>query len=162
MGTSSPLAGGYGRKRGIRASDADRDRSAAALSAHYTAGRLTLEECRERLDQAYAAKTLGDLDDLMTDLPGPGPSQLGGQRDGNVPPPERRAPTTVQIPVGRYHAAWQFWLGIAIGTFVIWLISGATGGPWFLWLAVPLLFIMLRRWSMGVERRINEHHRGPR
>jgi hypothetical protein len=128
MGTSSPLAGGYGRKRGIRASDADRDRSAAALSAHYTAGRLTLEEFQERLDQAYAAKTLGDLDDLMTDLPGPGPSQLGGQRDGNVPPPERRAPTTVQIPVGRYHAAWQFWLGIAIGTFVIWLISGALEG----------------------------------
>lgn len=162
MGTSSPLAGGHGRKRGIRASDADRNRSAAALSTHYAAGRLTLEEFQERLDQAYAAKTLGDLDDLMTDLPGPDRGQLAGRDDGNVPPRGRRVPATVQLPVGRYHAAWQFWLGIAIGTFVIWLISGATGGPWFLWLAVPLVFIMLRRWFMGVERRINEHHRGTR
>jgi Domain of unknown function (DUF1707) len=51
-------------ERGMRASDADRDRSAAALSAHYAAGRLTLEEFQERLNQAYATKTLGDLDDL--------------------------------------------------------------------------------------------------
>jgi hypothetical protein len=59
MGTSSPLTGGHGRKRGMRASDADRDRSAAALSGHYAAGRLTLEEFQERLDRAFAAKTLG-------------------------------------------------------------------------------------------------------
>ncbi len=153
MGTSSPPAGGHRRKPGIRASDADRNRSADALSAHYAAGRLTLEEFQQRLDQAYAATTLGDLDDLMADLPGPGPSQLADQRDGNVLPPERRALATVQVPVGRHRAAWQFWLGIVIGTFVIWLISGATGGPWFLWLAVPLVFIMLRRWSMGHSQR---------
>jgi hypothetical protein len=147
---------------GIRASDADRDRSAAALSGHYAAGRLTLEEFQERLDRAYAAKTLGELDDLMTDLPEPGPSQLVGPRDANMPPPERRAPATVQVPVGSHPAIWQFWLGLAIGTFVIWLISGATGGPWFLWLAIPLVFIMARRWVMGTGRRINEHHRRPR
>ena len=53
-----------------RASDADRDRTAAALSEHLAAGRLTQEEFDERLDKAYAAKTLGELDDLMADLPG--------------------------------------------------------------------------------------------
>jgi hypothetical protein len=33
-------------------------------------GRLTLGEFKERLDAAHAAKTLGQLDDLMADLPG--------------------------------------------------------------------------------------------
>ena len=40
-----------------RASDADRDRT-AALREHLAVGRLTIEESDERLDQAYAAKTL--------------------------------------------------------------------------------------------------------
>jgi hypothetical protein len=54
----------------IRASDADRDRTAALLREHLAAGRLTPEEFHERLDLAYAAKTLGQLDELMADLPG--------------------------------------------------------------------------------------------
>src|SRR5690348_18463061 len=54
----------------VRASDADRDRTAALLREHHAAGRLTAEEFNERLDKAYAAKTLGDLDQLLSDLPG--------------------------------------------------------------------------------------------
>src|SRR5262249_56649984 len=54
----------------IRASDADRDRTAALLREHLAAGRLTSEEFNERLDKAYAAKTMGDLDKLLEDLPG--------------------------------------------------------------------------------------------
>jgi hypothetical protein len=53
----------------MRASDADRDRTAALLREHLAAGRLDEEEFQERLEKAYAAKTLGDLDELMTDLP---------------------------------------------------------------------------------------------
>ena len=53
----------------IRASDADRDRTAALLREHHAAGRLTAEEFNERLDKAYAAKTLGELDELLADLP---------------------------------------------------------------------------------------------
>jgi hypothetical protein len=53
----------------MRASDADRERTAALLREHLAAGRLDEEEFHERLEKAYAAKTLGDLDELMTDLP---------------------------------------------------------------------------------------------
>ena len=53
----------------IRASDADRDRATALLREHHAAGRLTAEEFQERLDAAYAAKTLGQLDELLADLP---------------------------------------------------------------------------------------------
>jgi len=144
-----------------RAADADRERIAAALGRHYAAGRLTLEEFQERLDRAYAAKTLGELEDLMTDLPGTDPGtdliRVAGQRAGHPPLPEWRAPGTVQAPGDGHPAVWQFWLGVAIGAFVIWLISGPTVGPWFLWIVVPLAFIALRRWSIGAERRIHDH-----
>jgi len=53
----------------IRASDADRDRTAALLREHHAAGRLSADEFNERLDKAYAAKTLGELDQLLADLP---------------------------------------------------------------------------------------------
>jgi hypothetical protein len=39
----------------IRASDADRDRTAALLREHLAAGRLTAEEYHERLDLAYGS-----------------------------------------------------------------------------------------------------------
>jgi hypothetical protein len=42
---------------------------AAALRTHCEAGRLTIDELEERLGAAYAARTLGELDALMADLP---------------------------------------------------------------------------------------------
>jgi uncharacterized protein DUF1707 len=54
---------------GLRASDADRDRTVAALRHHAAAGRLTLEELDTRAEQAYAAQTLGELAELQADLP---------------------------------------------------------------------------------------------
>lgn len=146
----------------VRASDDDREQTAAALGRHYAVGRLTLEEFKERLDRAYAAKTLGELDDLMTDLPKTNLVQISRRPRPGEPLPERRASGKVQPPAGRYRAIWPFWVGITLGVFVIWLTSGATGGPWFLWLAVPLVFIMLRRWLLAQERRIRDHEQGKR
>jgi uncharacterized protein DUF1707 len=53
----------------LRASDADRERTVAALREHAAAGRLTMEEFDERCEQAYAAKTLRELGRLQVDLP---------------------------------------------------------------------------------------------
>ncbi|HYY17256.1 MAG TPA: DUF1707 domain-containing protein [Streptosporangiaceae bacterium] len=53
----------------IRASDADRDRVASLLQEHHAAGRLTAEEFDERVDLALKARTLGELDELLADLP---------------------------------------------------------------------------------------------
>lgn len=68
----------------LRASDHDRERAVAELKRHAAAGRLTLEELPERVARAYAARTLGDLEDLMRDLPesqvscsGPSPRRRG-------------------------------------------------------------------------------------
>jgi hypothetical protein len=138
--------------RDTRASDADRDRAAAALSGHYAAGRLTLEEFQERLDRAYAAKTVGNLEALMTDLPRADLSQLVGSREGSPLLPGRRTPGTIQAAGGGHPAVWPFWAGVAIAAFVIWLISGAAVGPWFLWLAIPLVLIMMTRWHGDQQR----------
>jgi hypothetical protein len=41
----------------VRAADADREQTAAALREHLAVGRLTTPEFEERLDKAYAAET---------------------------------------------------------------------------------------------------------
>jgi hypothetical protein len=56
-------------KRALRASDQDRDRVAEVLRAAAADGRLTLTELDERLDQLYRAKTYGELEPVVGDLP---------------------------------------------------------------------------------------------
>ncbi|MFE7123986.1 DUF1707 domain-containing protein [Streptomyces sp. NPDC057617] len=57
---------------GIRASDADRDRIADILREALAEGRLDAEEHGERIDAVYRAKTLGELEPLVRDLPATG------------------------------------------------------------------------------------------
>jgi Domain of unknown function (DUF1707) len=53
----------------LRVSDADRHQVAELLRAAAGEGRLDIEELEQRLESAYAAKTLGDLVPLTSDLP---------------------------------------------------------------------------------------------
>jgi len=53
----------------VRVSDAERERVAVTLREHCTAGRLTLEELSTRLDEAYRARTGGDLEAALRELP---------------------------------------------------------------------------------------------
>lgn len=53
----------------IRASDADRDRIADILREALAEGRLDAEEHSERIDAVYRAKTVGELEPLVRDLP---------------------------------------------------------------------------------------------
>lgn len=55
----------------VRASDGDRQRVADLLREHTTAGRLTMEEYEQRVDSAFAAKTIAELRPLLADLPVP-------------------------------------------------------------------------------------------
>jgi Domain of unknown function (DUF1707) len=143
----------------IRASDADRDRTAALLREHHAAGRLTAEEFNERLDKAYAAKTLGDLDQLLSDLPG---IDLYDLPDHSV---DRRGPTSFGLPwllaprgSGRispaWRAAWGSWATVSLVAFLAWLLSGHPGSVWFLWVAGVYGFVLCGRWvSSGTRHR---------
>ncbi|MFI1398334.1 DUF1707 domain-containing protein [Streptomyces sp. NPDC020681] len=53
----------------IRASDADRDRIADILRDALADGRLDAEEHSERIDAVYRAKTVGELEPIVQDLP---------------------------------------------------------------------------------------------
>lgn len=53
----------------VRASDAERDAIVGRLNQAVGEGRLTMDEFSERLELAYAARTRGELDPLLRDLP---------------------------------------------------------------------------------------------
>ena len=53
----------------VRASDADREETVRQLERGLRDGRLTVDEFDDRVRSAYAALTLGELDELTLDLP---------------------------------------------------------------------------------------------
>ena len=138
----------------IRASDADRDRTAALLREHLAAGRLNDEEFNERLDKTYAAKTLGDLDQLLSDLPG---IDLYHLPDHSV---ERRGQSGFGLPwllaprgtsgiSPAWRAAWGSWATVSLIAFLAWLLSGHPGNLWFLWVGGVYGIILAGRWLSG-------------
>jgi Domain of unknown function (DUF1707)/Domain of unknown function (DUF4190) len=78
------LPGGYGN---MRASTADRERVIDVLKAAFAEGRLTQDECEERVGQALSARTYAELAPLTADLPaGSLVPRLPGYQ---MPPPSR-------------------------------------------------------------------------
>jgi hypothetical protein len=68
------------REPNVRASDGDREHVADTLRNHHAEGRLDNEEMQQRIDACYDAKTVGDLEALLHDLPRQDPgdqAQLG-------------------------------------------------------------------------------------
>jgi hypothetical protein len=127
----------------IRASDADRDAVLTALSEHFQAGRLTSDEFDERSGAALSARTLGDLDGLMTDLPGPArtappPAPAPMPTQAPMPPQfDRRLPQVRAVP------------GVValVVVAVVALGLGATQGhlAWHIWWIIPIALIVARR-----------------
>jgi len=71
-GFQVPAAGYQAQARmglAMRAASADRERAVDVLKAGFTEGRLTQDEYNERISQAYAAKTYGELAAITADLP---------------------------------------------------------------------------------------------
>lgn len=66
----------------IRAGDADREQTVEMLKRHYAEGRLSSPELSARVDAAYAAVGLLDLDALTRDLPPLPPPPARGRASG--------------------------------------------------------------------------------
>ncbi len=107
------------RRTTVRASDDDREHVADRLRQAAGEGRLLAEELEERLAHAFRARTYGDLDPLVADLPHP-------------PAPRRRL--TPMMILFRLAAALAV---LAVAAFVIiaavFLLTGLVAG-WGLWL----------------------------
>ena len=76
----------------LRASDADRDRTADILRDALAEGRLTADEHAERVEEVFRAKTVGELEPLVRDLPGEHRTQAPRTYQ---PPPNQPAPGAV-------------------------------------------------------------------
>jgi hypothetical protein len=132
----------------IRASDADRDRAASLLREHHAAGRLTAEEFSERLDRAFGAKTVGEIDRLLGDLPSIDLYRLPDAvltRQPRQRQPVRR--TTGRRGSAAWRAAWGVWFTVSLVCFVIWGLTSAPGYVWPLWVAAPWGAILAGSWA---------------
>jgi Domain of unknown function (DUF1707) len=126
MGTELQGAGGY------RVGDADRNRTADLLKEAHAAGYLTLEEVDERLGAALAARTRGELDRLVTDLPPEWRASLGHGRPPATPRAARR-------PAFPPELAWLVPLAVIVAALLV--LAVVTRGYFFFpW---PLLWIFL-------------------
>ena len=143
----------------MRASDDDRDRAASLLREHHAAGRLTIEEFQERLDAAYRSKTLGEIDELMADLPAIDLYHLPDESMRRMARAPAAQPVAPRSEHGRlspaWRAAWGSWASVSLVLFVIWLISAvgnhSANGLWFLWVAGPWGAVLLGRWMFGTH-----------
>ncbi|HEY8338707.1 MAG TPA: DUF1707 domain-containing protein [Egibacteraceae bacterium] len=112
----------------LRASDADREATAAHLREALAEGRLDIDEYQRRLDDAFAARTLGDLEPLTADLPPPVPATR-----------DEATPATAERTKKSWVKEWRDWLGVALILNAIWLITSiAAGEPIFYWPMFPL------------------------
>ena len=127
----------------MRASDADRDRVAAALREHCAQGRIGVDELNDRLDRVYRARTLGDLQKVTSDLPEEDMYEL--------PVPAYRRSTPARRVSGgvyraRMRAGWATYASVNLVCIVIWLLTVVSGGsayPWWIWVAGPWGALML-------------------
>ena len=124
----------------LRAGDGDRQAVADKLKTALDEGRLDLGEYDERLQRTYSAKTYGDLQGLVTDLPGPVPvahSQV--QPLGSEPPVVQPAASKGGMPpwLGPY-------AGVVAVSVLIWAIVSISSGEllyfWPIWMFIPLIF----------------------
>jgi hypothetical protein len=119
----------------VRVSDQEREQTAAVLRDHFAAGRVTQDELNDRVQAVYAARTQRQLADLMVDLPAlpATPQQLKAELV------ERRRHLQRRLFQQAGGAATPFVICV-----VIWAASGAQGGFWPIWVAIPLIVMLLR------------------
>ncbi|MBY8874049.1 DUF1707 domain-containing protein [Micromonospora sp. PLK6-60] len=158
----------------MRAGDADREVTAERLRVALNEGRLDLHEYDERLQRAYGAKTYGELDALLADLPGAIPAALPAPRPADAPvtaPPPPGASDLSGMPAGTGDPAgerpvdpgrvrrqwlaevWLPWLRVAAILTAIWLVSGVGGGfgyYWPLWVLGPWGAVVLMQTAGGL------------
>jgi Domain of unknown function (DUF1707) len=139
---------------GLRASDEDREQLIAELNEHAVAGRISTEELEDRLQAAYGARTTGELDALRRDLP-------VTSRQVAISHARRRAELTrrlIQETGGS--------LGLFVLCTAIWVVSGAQGQFWPVWVLLVVVLTLVRSgWALygpapdfdEVERRLDEH-----
>jgi hypothetical protein len=124
----------------LRASDEDRERVAERLRKAAGEGRLLTEELEERLEAAFSARTYGELDSVLADLPG---------RRIAVPEAPRQL-TLMRSAVGVTIAVA---LAVAVIVAVVFVLTGVFAG-WLLWLIAGWFVVGRRHRRCGRRARL--------
>jgi cobalamin biosynthesis protein CobD/CbiB len=140
------------RREDLRAADVDRQFVAERLKAALDEGRLSLGEYDDRLKEAYAARTYGDLDVILKDLPGfhpVGTSQLAPHEPEMDDLDERRRRdrdrdrSNPRWLIG----IWSAWIVAVSVNVVIWALVSISSGEavyfWPMWVAGPWGAVLL-------------------
>lgn len=109
----------------LRASDADRDRTAGLLAGAMAVGRLTSAEYAERLDAAYTARTLGELAPLTRDLPDSDTAQADMATAGRASVAARFSKV---VRAGRWVAGRHTRLTVRFGALIVNLAEAVLPG----------------------------------
>jgi hypothetical protein len=153
----------------MRAADSDRQFVADRLRGALNEGRLDLSEYDDRLKRAYAARTYGELDTLLHDLPPVAPAERS--RLATTDPVARGPALAPGAGRGRIPAwllaVWGSWLSASLVCLVVWLATTPGGYPWPIWVAGPWGAVLLGRTIMayasgdpeGYERAERERER---
>jgi hypothetical protein len=118
------------RRAMMKASDADREHVAERLRSAAAEGRLLAEELEERLGAAFKARTYGELDATVADLPTPSSGARSSQRPTRRPAPRMAiaVPLALFLLVelasgfGGHGHLDHHWQGGLHGAWVIWLV----------------------------------------
>jgi hypothetical protein len=159
------------RREDLRAADVDRQFVAERLKGALDEGRLDLHEYDERLQTVYAAKTYGDLDQVLADLPGFTPVAQS-QLVPSEPAADNRYPTDVarQELAGKplrsmpkwLIGVWSAWLVAVSVNVVIWLLVSLSSGEfvyfWPMWVAGPWGAVLLATTLTGIMSGDPEKH----
>ncbi|MER7418131.1 DUF1707 domain-containing protein [Micromonospora peucetia] len=157
---------------GMRAADADRQAVAERLRVAVDEGRLDLHEYDERLQRVYASRTYGELDALVTDLPGPAAPAVSelAKPAGVVPSPSERAQPANSSATARWLAeVWLPYLRVVAIVVTVWAVTSVLATDllyfWPAWVAGPWGAVLLvrtvagltggepRRWAVEQDRR---------
>ncbi|MEV4618666.1 DUF1707 domain-containing protein [Asanoa sp. NPDC049573] len=137
-------------RRQMRAGDAERQHVADQLRTALELGRLDLTEYDERLSRTYAAKTFGDLDGLLDDLPDTKPPTAGAQlmipvrNDALVPGPDGRFPNATARWLSH---TWDSYFATVTIVVAIWAVICLMTAQWLYfwpaWVAGPWGAVLL-------------------
>ena len=119
----------------MKASDSDRDAVVSDLGEHFQAGRLTAGEFDERMGRALAARTWGELRNLLADLPATQPGARASATRSLSARPWRSSGRSTPPPIA---------VLAGIGITVAVLVNVVHVGWGLIWLLLPVLLVARR------------------
>jgi hypothetical protein len=112
------------RRSALRASDSDRELVAERLRSATAEGRLLASELEERLEHVFSARTYGELDGLVADLPAP-----VARRRGTMPLWAKGVLALAAV------------LAVLAVLAMVALVVLSLAGAWLVWMALAWLWL---------------------